>query len=146
MWQYTPFTPALIVTAGACALLSLFVWRRRPAPGAQLAATAFLTTAAWNAGYALELSSVRLDDQQLWADVQYLFISAVPGLWLAFTLTYTGREQRLTRTVVGGLFVEPVITIALAWGSDVVPWLRAGAEQIVADGFVIVSWQYGPYF
>ena len=145
-WQYTPYSPVLGATALCCGVLAVLVWRRRPASGSTLAAVSFLATAGWNAAYALELSVTDPAAQQLWANVQYICISAIPGLWLAFTLVYTGRGAWLSRTWALALFVEPVITVALAWFSDALPYLRTGAEAIHVDGYVIVDWQNGPFF
>lgn len=77
-WQHSPFVPVLVVTALACGALVLVLWRQRSATGAGIALASFVATAAWNAGYALELSSANYEAQLFWANVQYIFISQAP--------------------------------------------------------------------
>jgi PAS domain S-box-containing protein len=145
-WQHSPFVPVLVVTALACGALVLVLWRQRSATGAGIALASFVATAAWNAGYALELSSANYEAQLFWANVQYIFISQTPSLMFAFALTYTGRGAWLSRPVVLALCIQPLTTIVLAFASETLPWLRTGGEQLLVDGSVVVAWHYGSYF
>jgi PAS domain S-box-containing protein len=146
IWQTSPFLPALLLTALACAILGVHVWRHRPAPGVGPAVGSFIATAGWNACYAMELSSANYSAQLFWANVQYIFISATPALMITFALIYTGRGALLSRGVVLALLIEPAITVLLAFSSEALPWLRTGGEQLLVDGVVMVSWSYGTYF
>ena len=146
IWQTSPFVPALLFTACACAILGMYVWRHRPAPGVGPAAASFVISASWNAGYAMELSSANYAAQLFWANVQYVFIAAAPALMIYFALIYVGRGRLLSRRVVLLLCVEPVLVILLAFASESIPLLRAGGQQLTIDGYVIVAWAYGPLF
>jgi PAS domain S-box-containing protein len=146
IWQTSPFVPVLLLTALACAILGISVWRHRPSPGVGPCVASFIATAGWNAGYAMELSSANYAAQLFWANVQYVFIAAMPAVMIVFALIYTGRGVLLSRRVALALAVEPVITVILAFVSETVPLLRTGGERLVVDGYVMVSWTYGPFF
>lgn len=145
-WQTTPFLPALLLTALACLVLGVHIWRHRPAAGVGTAVASFAATGLWCVGYAMELSSANYEAQLLWANIQYIFISQLPTLMLAFALIYTGRGAMLSRGAVLALSVHPVATTLLAFASESLPWLRTGGEPFLQDGVVLVSWTYGPYF
>ena len=83
IWQTSPFVPVLLLTALACAILGISVWRHRPSPGVAPCVASFIATAGWNAGYAMELSSANYEAQLFWANVQYIFIAATPALMIA---------------------------------------------------------------
>lgn len=146
IWQSTPYLPALLVTAMACAILGAYVWRHRPTPGVGPAVASFVFTACWNVGYALELSSANYEAQLFWANIEYIFISAMPALMIVFAFIYTGRAEVLTRRVAMLLCVEPAVVILLAFASESIPLLRTGGQQITVDGSVVVAWAYGPLF
>ena len=146
IWQHTPYLSVLLLTALACAILGVYVWRHRPSPGVGPCVASFVATACWNAGYAMELSSANYEAQLFWANVQYIFIAATPALMIAFALIYTGRGVMLSRRVILALTVEPAITVVLAFASETVPLLRTGGEQPIVDGSALVSWTYGPFF
>ena len=114
-WQYTPYVLLLLVAAAISVVLALYVWQRRPVPGAMPFVLLMLAVAEWQLGYALELGSADLPTKVLWARVQYLGIVIVPTAWLAFVLQYTGRGKWLTRRNVAILAIEPLVTLLLAW-------------------------------
>ncbi|MBT7861339.1 MAG: response regulator [Gemmatimonadetes bacterium] len=145
-WQFTPYTPFLLITATATLILTIIVYRRREKTGSLAATGLFAAVSAWNLAYALELSCSNLAAQTLWANVQYLFIPSVPVLWLIFTIHFTARDRWLPRWLMALLFIEPAVVIFLAWGSDVYPYLRSGANPLDVDGSILVQWQKGWFF
>ena len=145
-WQFTPYTPFLLITAAACLTLTAIVFRRRRTTGTLATTLLFASVSAWDLTYALELSCSNLPAQTLWANVQYIFISCIPVLWLIFTVQYTNRDRWLPRWVMALLFVEPAVVVFLAWGSDLYPYLRTGATAIEVGGAILVQWQYGSFF
>ena len=74
-WQFTPYTPFLLITAAACLTLTAIVFRRRRTTGTLATTLLFASVSAWDLTYVLELSCSNLPAQTLWANVQYIFIS-----------------------------------------------------------------------
>ncbi|MBT6629038.1 MAG: hypothetical protein HOB49_18630, partial [Gemmatimonadetes bacterium] len=145
-WQFTPYTPFLLITSFACLVLTAFVFRRRRSTGSMAATGLFAAISGWNLAYAFELSCSNLPAQMLWANVEYIFIPVVPVLWFVFTIQFTGRGRWLPRWLIALLFIEPAMVIFLAWGSEIYPYLRVGANQIDVGGSILVEWQYGTFF
>jgi len=117
-WQYTPYILPLLASAAISAVLALYAWRRRPAPGATAFALLMLAVAVWSLGYALRVASADLAVKLFWAKVRYLGIVTVTTALLAFALQYTGREKWLTRRNVILLGIEPTATLCLAWTNE----------------------------
>jgi PAS domain S-box-containing protein len=146
IWQDSPFVPALLFTALTCAALGVFVWRQRPTLGVGPVVGSLMATGCWNAWYAMELASANYPAQLFWANMQYIPITATPALMFTFALIYTGRGSLLSRPVVLALFVEPVVTVFLAFNSDAMPLLRTDWEPVLVEGAILVSWGHGPFF
>jgi hypothetical protein len=45
-----------------------------------------------------------------WFDTRFLSLASIPVLWLIFVLEYTGRKNWLSKRLVAGMFIIPVIT------------------------------------
>ena len=72
----------------------------------------------WSFLYALEIAAVSLSAKLLWAKLEYLGIVALPPMWLAFSLIYTGRDNWVTRRNMALLAIIPLVTVLLAWTNE----------------------------
>ena len=79
-WEFTPFILPLIGSGLVSLFVAALVWRRRPALAASPLALAALAAAFWSLGNAAEIACTRLEDKLLWANVEYLGITAIPVL------------------------------------------------------------------
>jgi PAS domain S-box-containing protein len=146
-WQFTAYVIPLIVAAVVSAVLALYTWRRRPAPGAISLALLMLAVTEWSLGYVLRLSSVDLPAKILWTRVRYLGIVIVPAAWLAFALEYTGRGKKwLTRRHVALLAVEPLVTLLLAWTNDLHGLIWSRIELARDDSLLVWDVAHGAAF
>jgi len=96
-WQAAPYALPLFATAALAGILALYAFRRAARPGALTFGLLMAAMSEWAAFYAVELLAPSLPGKLLAAKLQYLGIAAVPALWLAFALIYTGRTGWLTR-------------------------------------------------
>ncbi len=115
--QYTPYVIPIVVAAVLSGALTLWGWRRRPAPGALWFTAMMCSACFWASFYVLEMVSVDLPATLLWAKMEYLG-GAVVVEWLGLVLAYTGQYKWLTRRNIALLFVIPLITLALAWTNE----------------------------
>jgi PAS domain S-box-containing protein len=145
-WQSAPYVVSLLLATSLTAYLALAAWRRRPATGATAIAVMMLAAMIWSLGYALEFASSDLSMILFWARLQYFGIVALPVVWLAFALQYTGRERWLTRRALSAMAVVPLITVLLVWTNDMhgLIWQEMFLES--HEGFVSFSPVYGPWF
>ncbi|MCS6910108.1 MAG: diguanylate cyclase [Anaerolineales bacterium] len=93
-----PFALPLFATAAFTGGLAFYAFRRAARPGALTVGLLMAALSEWAAFYALELLAPDLPSKLLAIKLQYLGIAAVPPLWLAFALRYTGHVSWLSRS------------------------------------------------
>jgi len=145
-WQYNHYVLLLIISAAISAALALFVWRRRPAPGATVSVLLLLAVAEWLLAYTFELGSVDLPSKLFWGKVAYLGIVTVPLAWFAFVLQYTGREKWLTRCNVALLAIVPLVTLLLIWTNDLHRLFYTHARLDTSGPLSVLDLTYGVWF
>ena len=128
---YTPYALLLLASAAVLAALAFYAFRRRSTPGATAFALLMLAACERKLTHALELGAAGLSAKVFWSKVGYLGVVALPPVWLAFALYYTGLEKRwLTRRNLALLSVVPLITLALVWtnGAHGLVWSSIGID------------------
>ncbi|MGE5584403.1 MAG: histidine kinase N-terminal 7TM domain-containing protein [Bacillota bacterium] len=86
------------VVGGVISLpVALVAWRRRSVPGAMPQTLFMSAVVEWSLGNALETWSVDLAGKVFWASIEYVGIVAVPVMWIAVALEFSGRGEWLTR-------------------------------------------------
>ena len=145
-WQYTHYVLPLIIGMAMSAVLALFAWRRRPAPGAAPLALLMLVVAAWMLGYAFELGSLDLPSKLYWGKVSYLGVVIVPVAWLTFVLQYTGRERCLSYRNLGLLAIEPLVTLLLVWTNEAHGLFYSSTGLDTSGPFLVLDLTYGVWF
>lgn len=146
IWQYSPLSLLLILSAALTAVLAVIAWKNRRSPGGT-ALTVFLCAATvWSAAYALELCAADLESNLLFTNFEYLGIAIIPPAFLAFALSYTGREHLLTRNAVFSLALVPVLTLMAVISNDLHHLYYTGFTPVVTGGAVIWQFSYGPLF
>ena len=117
VWQVTPSTILLILVVAVLSIAAFYVWRRHTL-SAKIGTLLLLAAAVWMLGYGLELASVELTTKIFWNKIQYLGIAPIPGLWLIFTLQYSGREKWLRRRTVSLLAIATVIVVLTVFTNE----------------------------
>ncbi|MDD3111086.1 MAG: histidine kinase N-terminal 7TM domain-containing protein [Methanofollis liminatans] len=146
IWQYSPLSPLLIISAALTAVLAVIAWKNRRSPGGT-ALTIFLSAATiWSVAYALELCTADLESNLLFTNLEYLGIATIPPAFLAFALSYTGREHLLTRNAVFALSLVPALTLIAVFSNDLHHLYYTGFTPVVTGGVVIWQFSYGPLF
>jgi PAS domain S-box-containing protein len=145
-WQYHACLASLILAAAMSFAMAIFVWRRRPAPGATALAWLLLGLTWWSAGYAKELASTGLSAKLLWNAVAYGGVVTVPTAWFALVLQYTGRVRRLSPRIVALLSIEPLATLLLAWTNDSHGLFYSRTALGTAGALSVLNPTYGVWF
>jgi PAS domain S-box-containing protein len=98
--------------------LAAYAWRRRGVPGTTIFIWLNLATAVWVVGHVFALTSNDMVMAVIWAKIEFLGNAAVPPLWLAFILNYTGHQRWLQR--LWPLLVIPaLLTLVLVATNEV---------------------------
>ncbi len=106
---------ALGLAAGLYIAIAAFVWSHRRAVGGRALTLLLLAAGTWTICGAVEVSLLDPQAQELWGDIKYLGIVALPPALLAFALEYTGRRRRMGRRAVAALSIEPVLVLLAIW-------------------------------
>jgi len=146
IWQYSPLSPLLIISAALTAVLSVIAWKNRKSPGGTALTIFLLAATIWSTAYALELYSADLASNLLFTDIEYFGIATIPPAFLAFALSYTGREHLLTRNIILCLAFVPVLSIISVFSNDFHHLYYTGFAPTVTGGVVIWQFLYGPLF
>ncbi len=112
------FLISLVLTCAVSAALAAFTRRRRDVPGANdffllsigfffLAFIEILSLFAGSAGQAL-----------FWFKIRFIFNALIPVFFLKFVLDYTNRGARVSRRLVAGFFIVPLVTQVMVWTND----------------------------
>lgn len=143
-FQYTPYTLPLAF-AGALALASAYLaWGKRERAGIRWYGAAMLAIAAWSAFLALVVSSTTLEGKLFWfalflPTTAYLAIS-----WTLFAVTYTGREEWVSRLRLALLAVSPIPWLLLALTNGTHGLVLVAPRLDTSGAFVQLAYDWGP--
>jgi PAS domain S-box-containing protein len=145
-WQYTPYVFPLCIAAAIAAVLALFAWRHRSAPGATPFVVLMIAVAGWSLAYALQLTSADLQTQVVFSNFTFLGIVTAPTAWLAFALQYTGRDGWLTPRRLALLAIFPLLTTLVIWTDGWHHWFRSDVVPDASGPYLLLDVTEGPAF
>ncbi len=145
--QYTLFVILAPLAAITSLVASIFIWRRRTAPGALALLGMQVAIIGWLGLNTLELVDPTPAGTLLWAKLEYFFFTSGPVAWMLFALQYTGRDRWLTRRRTALLFLVPLIGSFLALTNDWhhLIWKRYTFTPI-NNWLAMTVVAYGPWF
>ncbi len=116
---------SILLTGALTGFLAAFAWRQRSVPGSRAYAGLALGECLLALAEILSMLSPTPAQALFWWQVRYLFLAAVPVLWLVFALEYSGRKDWLSKRLepkapygLAGMFVIPVVTQVLLWSNS----------------------------
>jgi diguanylate cyclase (GGDEF)-like protein len=104
---------ALLIGAAVFGGFTIYVWLRRGSAGAKALILVLLAGVTYTVAYSAEVATLSRATKEMWGDVKYLGVCLLPAAWLAFTLQYTGRGNRLSRRFIVLLAIEPLVVLVL---------------------------------
>jgi diguanylate cyclase (GGDEF)-like protein len=131
--------------SGSAAFLS---WQRRNTPGAKAFSLFTGCVAVWCFFSIFELIDLAAGLRLTLARFQYFGIAYFPVFWVIFTLQYTHRDARLSRSVLSALMVLPTISLILAltdhWHGLI--WRHVTIGSNVENSNIIFKIDHGWWF
>ena len=111
-WQSTPYSLLLFLAGGTSLLWALYGLRIRRSDGPKPYVTTFIVLSAavavWAVSYGFQLATPTLEGKLIVYSLLHVGGVLVPPAWFAFAMTYTGRDDWLTKPIVAGLLVVPL--------------------------------------
>jgi PAS domain S-box-containing protein len=146
-FQYTPYILPLVVSSIIAGFGALYVWERRTTTSGGIAlALLALACAEWSLGYALEISGANLSTKIFWGKSQYLGFVSVPLLWLIFAYSYSTQGTRMTRRNIILLSIVPLITLILAFTTELHGLIWKEVEILTVGTFSALKITHGFWF
>lgn len=142
-FQLHPYVVILSVSA-LTALITAIIILRRDVRGSLILGGVLLGTFVWSGACAMSWSVVGLDEKILWLKIMFFGVTAVPTLFLAFTLIFTRNEKWLTARNKFLLGIQPVATTVLVWFDIHLVFDRL--ELGLTDKFTVLQIGRGPIF
>ena len=149
VWQTTPYTPVLVATAVLLVGFAAYLvrpGRRRWLPGMSLGGVLMLVTGGWVAIYTIKLSAATLPTKILLTRVEFVPVLALPIVWLAYVLRYTGRTDWLSWRVFGPLTAIAAGVQVLVLTDGIHHLVYREYEVVQTGSFVAFDPVYGPVF
>lgn len=142
------FVPFIFILAAIFyALLGLYAWRKRPAPGVVSFAWVMLSMSIWSFAYGLEVFFPLLSTKLWVVNFEYIGILGVPVFLFFFALDFTGKSYLATRSVRAVLWIIPSIILLLTWTNpyhflmwDSISLLQSGSLSLLSVRFGPASW------
>jgi PAS domain S-box-containing protein len=117
-FQYTPYVIPLIIAAILSDGVVIYLWPRRRTPKIFFLVLLGLAVAIWSLGYALEIAGADLATKIFWAKAQYIGISLVPFLWMAFVAQYSDISSQTINRGAPFLLIISLVTVILAFTNE----------------------------
>ncbi len=117
-WSLGLFTATLFAAAGMALWHAALVRSRRNVRGSYAFMWLQLAVAYWSATSAVSLLVQDAGARMAIARLQYLAIGPVAVLWFLFAARYARVEWPTRRWILFLLFIEPIVTIGLAFTND----------------------------
>ena len=109
------FTLAVLSSA-----IAVIAWRVRGLRGASELTGLMVCLTFWLIASAIVLLAPDLTGKILWQKLSYIGAFSVPPLWLIFSARVTLDPKWLTRSLIGLLFLVPIVTLLLLFSTDFV--------------------------
>lgn len=146
MFQYSQYALLLLITILLSLWLSYAIWSRRPGTGVMPFIALSLGVAIWASGDALHLITVPLNIKIISLHISYLGITLAPAAWFVFVLEYIGKEKWVTKKLLAGLALEPILLQIVLLTNPLHEGLLIDVGLIQVNGLSIIDYSYGSLF
>ena len=113
-----PLSLLLFITGIAGILISLYLLQYRKSPGVFYLSLMQFFTALWAIFYGFEYSAITIDLKLLWSKFSYLGIAFTPVSFLLFALSFSSKEDLVTKQIWSILIAIPTIFIVMVFTND----------------------------
>ena len=143
------FNPVALIVL-LCGIMSvaiaIYAWRHRSTTGAQTFAIFMGAMAVYILGYSMELASTEIQNMLFWSQVEYIGILTFPTLFLIFSAQYSGQARWINRRNLLGLFIFPILFLALKFLDPSLHLIYTSAEIDHSGLIPLLFFQPGPLY
>ena len=144
VWQYTPYTAPVFLSAVVGFGVAAFAMAHRDRPGATPLAVFMVGAGVWSFAEGMNLAHADLAGKVFWTQVEIAVSGVVPLAFLALVLEYTGHEEWLRHPLAYVVALEPLAMAVVTFGF---PSLVRTAVGLRSTGsFRIINETFGPAY
>ncbi len=110
-WRWSATSLLLAGGAGCLTACAVYVWGHRRSPKATSLVVVLLALIQWSVALSVELAARDPATGQLFCDLKYIGLVALPPASVIFVLQYAGRLRRPSPLLLGALAVEPLTVL-----------------------------------
>ncbi|PKN92395.1 MAG: hypothetical protein CVU44_14760 [Chloroflexi bacterium HGW-Chloroflexi-6] len=120
---------SLLITCALSAFLTVYAWRHKQVPGSSAYARLAFCETFFALAEILSVLSPSTASALFWFQVRYLFGALIGISWFIFAMEYNGHQAWLSKHLLAGLFIIPLITQILLWSNDLHGlWMQSEAS------------------
>jgi len=112
------FFAFILLTCALNGFLAVYAWRQRSVPGARAYVGLALGVCLLALAEILSMLSPTPAQALFWFQLRYSPLAVTPVFWLLFAVEYSGRKNWLSKRLLAGMFIIPVITQVLFWSNS----------------------------
>ncbi len=117
-WQTILYFSSIFLTFTVTGFLAWYAWRQPALPGVRTYAWMALSECLLALGEMLSMLSGTEVQAQFWFSVRFIFTAIIPVFWMIFAMEYNGRKEWLSKRLITGLFIVPLITQGMIWSNS----------------------------
>jgi PAS domain S-box-containing protein len=146
-FQFTSYILPLIAAFLISGGVAVYAWTRRERSESAVALSLMAATIAeWSLGYALEIAGADLQTKLIFAKSEYIGIAFAPFMWLIFAISHSNRGKNLTVRTTILLALIPLITVLLAFTTEVNRLIWSGYYISQTNDFSALGVVHGLWF
>lgn len=142
---FNNFVTLLLLSCLLTFIAAVVAWRR-PVTGLKPLTLLLIAMGIWSGSYAFEWLSVPSSLKNILPNITYIGVASVPSLFLLFALSFANYENFISKRLIVGLCIEPVITLLLVWTNKYHHLVFASVIHRVSYGFTPPEVLHGPWY
>jgi two-component system sensor histidine kinase/response regulator len=116
--QILLYFTSILLTCALTGFLAWYAWRQPALPGVRAYAGMALSECLLALAEILSMISGTQVQVLFWFNLRFVFTTIIPVLWLRFALEYNGGRDWLSKRLLAGLFILPLISQILLWSNS----------------------------
>lgn len=144
-WEFSGYAFLLFLSASTAVLVAFMAWQRHNRLSKYFAFL-MLAVAIWSLADGLSSAVVEIPVKILFGKISYVGVYSVPPLFLLFVLSYSNRDDILTRRNIALLWVIPLLTMGLVAVNEWHGLIWSAITSVPGTNGRVLIFHRGPYY
>jgi PAS domain S-box-containing protein len=117
-WQTVLYFSSILLTCVLTGFLAWYAWKHRHVPGSSAYAWLALSECLLALTEILSVLSPSMTSALFWFRTRYPIGALIAVFWLVFAIEYSGHREWISKRLLAGIFVVPLVTQILLWSNS----------------------------